>query len=195
MIFCIFGGSNPGNNPRFAEVSKEFISEIAERGHSFVYGGGSDGIMGLTATTALEKHAHVTGIIPQFLMTAENAKTDIDELIVTDTLYERLELMMQKSDVIVALPGGFGTMQEFFTAITKSQLGRHEKPLVIVNVDGYYNPLISLVRTIMDEDFAPQENSSLFIEVTSPQELFEELPNFKPNIGNKFKGRENPLLK
>lgn len=186
MRFCIFAGSNPGNNPHFFEISQQFIEVLAKQGHSFVYGGGSDGIMGITASTALKHKAHVTGIIPQFLMTKENANTQVDELIVTDTMYQRLELMTEKADAFLVLPGGFGTMEEFFTVITKSQLGRHEKPIVIVNIDSYYNSLIAFLHEIMLAEFAPKENDSLFIEVQTPLELLEKLPLYKPNIGNKF---------
>ncbi|MDO5044070.1 MAG: TIGR00730 family Rossman fold protein [Coriobacteriia bacterium] len=190
MIFCVFGGSNPGTNPNFVSESARFVKAIAEAGHSFTYGGGSTGIMGIAAQTALEANAHVTGIIPQFLMSIENVQEGLSELIITDDLPERQDLMMKAADVILTLPGGTGTMEEFFVALSQAQLGRRMKPLVVVNVDGFYDPLKALIDNLIDADFAPKEDETLVRFVSEPEEMFEFLENYSPLLGEKFRNDE-----
>lgn len=126
---------------------------MAEAGIGLVYGGGSVGLMGEIARTVLDHGGDVTGIIPEFLIDRERIFEDIQELIVTDSMHERKQLMFERSDAFVALPGGVGTLEELVEQLTWSQLGQHEKPIVLGNIDGFWEPLLSLFDHMRGEAF------------------------------------------
>jgi len=142
---CVYCGSGPGTNPRFVEAAKAFGKILAESGIRLVYGGGSIGLMGAVATSALDHGGMVTGIIPDFLTIRENALKRVQELIVTPDMHERKRLMFEHSDAFVALPGGIGTLEELIEQMTWAQLGRHKKPILIANINGFWDPLLSLL--------------------------------------------------
>src|SRR5215831_15085116 len=143
---CVYCGSGPGTNPRFVQAAKAFGKILAENGIRLVYGGGSIGLMGAVATSALDHGGAVTGIIPDFLTIRENALKRVQELIVTPDMHERKRLMFEHSDAFVALPGGIGTLEELVEQLTWQQLGRHAKPVVLANIDGFWEPLFALFK-------------------------------------------------
>jgi uncharacterized protein (TIGR00730 family) len=141
---CVYCGSGPGTNPRFIEAASAFGKALAENGVGLVYGGGSTGLMGAVAKSTLDHGGTVTGIIPEFLTRRENMLGRVQELVVTHDMHERKRLMFERSDAFVALPGGIGTLEELVEQLTWAQLGRHKKPVAILNVDFFWNPLLNL---------------------------------------------------
>src|SRR5580698_2532888 len=152
---CVYCGSGPGTNPRFMESAKALGKALAEGGIRLVYGGGSVGMMGAVATSVLDHGGMVTGIIPGFLTAKENALKRVQEMIVTPDMHERKRLMFEHSDGFVALPGGIGTLEELVEQLTWAQLGRHKKPILIANVNGYWDPLLTLVEHMRVQEFVP----------------------------------------
>jgi uncharacterized protein (TIGR00730 family) len=142
---CVYCGSGPGTNPHFAEGAKAFGKALAENNIRLVYGGGSLGLMGSVATSVLDHGGTVTGIIPEFLRKRENALTRVQEMIVTPDMHERKRLMFERSDAFVALPGGVGTLEELVEQLTWAQLGRHRKPILIADIDHFWDPLCALL--------------------------------------------------
>jgi len=142
---CVYCGSSPGNDPSYLEAARAFGSILAEHRISLVYGGGSRGLMGTLAGAVHDRGGRVVGIIPEFLRTRERMFTGANEIIVTHDMHERKRLMFERADAFVALPGGIGTMEELVEQLTWSQLGRHRKPILIVNISGFWDPLIELL--------------------------------------------------
>jgi uncharacterized protein (TIGR00730 family) len=142
---CVYCGSGPGLNPAFIEAADEFGRLLATSGIRLVYGGGSLGLMGAVATSVLDHGGQVTGIIPEFLKQRELVLGRVQELIVTDDLHARKQLMFERADAFVALPGGIGTLEELVEQLTWAQLGRHKKPIVIANIEQFWEPLCHLL--------------------------------------------------
>ena len=150
---CVYCGSGSGINPNFAKAANILGKDLADRGIGLVYGGGSLGLMGEVARATLDAGGHVTGIIPEFLSAKEHMLRDVQELIVTDSMHERKQYMFAKSDAFVALPGGAGTLDELIEQVTWSQLNQHNKPIIIANIDNYWQPLLELLRHMSEETF------------------------------------------
>ena len=150
---CVYCGSGAGTNPAFAQAANEFGRALAENNIGLVFGGGGRGMMGEVARATLGHGGHVIGIIPKFLMEAEHALADVDELVVTKSMHERKLHMYERSDAFVALPGGIGTLEEFVEQMTWNQIGQHDKPLVLANVQGYWDPLIELFDHMLRHAF------------------------------------------
>ncbi|WMS41782.1 TIGR00730 family Rossman fold protein [Acuticoccus sp. MNP-M23] len=142
---CVYCGSADGNDPRFAAAADELGRTLAEAGVDLVYGGGSLGLMGRVARAAMGAGGKVLGIIPQFLHDREVMLREVTELVVTDDMHARKRLMFDRSDGFVALPGGIGTLEELVEMMTWSQLGQHEKPIVVANIEGFWDPLAELI--------------------------------------------------
>ncbi len=154
---CVYCGSGSGNNPAYGAAAKALGADLANRGIRLIYGGGSLGLMGITAKSVLANGGEVTGIIPQFLCEREQMLRDAQSLIVTDTMHERKMLMFDKADAFVALPGGVGTLEELVEMTTWAQLGRHNKPIVLANIDNFWAPLIDLLDHMRAEQFIREE--------------------------------------
>lgn len=150
---CVFCGSGSGRNPAYAAAATTLGRAMAAAGIRLVYGGGSLGLMGEVARSVLASGGNVTGIIPSFLSEKERMLRDVDELIVTTDMHERKRLMFERSDAFVALPGGVGTLEELVEQLTWSQLGRHEKPIVLANVERFWDPLKALLEHMRAEAF------------------------------------------
>ncbi len=150
---CVFCGSGPGRNPAYVAAAQTLGRSVADAGIGLVYGGGSLGLMGETAKAVLAAGGRVTGIIPSFLTDREQMLKDAQELIVTKDMHERKMLMFERSDAFVALPGGIGTLEELVEQLTWSQLGQHAKPIVLVDVDGFWKPFLTLIEHMRDEAF------------------------------------------
>jgi uncharacterized protein (TIGR00730 family) len=150
---CVYCGSGKGRNPKYARAALSLGKSMAQAGIGLVYGGGSLGLMGDVARSVLAHGGHVTGIIPAFLSNKEKMLKEVDELIVTEDMHERKRLMFERSDAFVALPGGIGTLEELIEQLTWSQLGRHAKPIVLANIDSFWDPLLGLLGHMRDEAF------------------------------------------
>lgn len=150
---CVYCGSGPGNNPAYAAAAKELGQDMAERNIGLVYGGGSLGLMGIVARSVLEHGGHVTGIIPQFLKDREQMLGDVQDSVVTTNMHERKMLMFEKSDAFVALPGGVGTLEETVEMTTWAQLDQHRKPIVLANIENFWDPLIKLLDHMREDAF------------------------------------------
>ncbi|MPZ39400.1 MAG: TIGR00730 family Rossman fold protein [Rhizobiales bacterium] len=141
---CVYCGSGPGSNPKFVESARRFGRILAESNIGLIYGGGSIGLMGAIAEAVVDHGGRVTGIIPDFLKAREKMFRRAQEIIVTRDMHERKRLMFERADAFVALPGGIGTLEELVEQLTWAQLGRHKKPILIANVDGFWDPLCAL---------------------------------------------------
>jgi len=150
---CVYCGSSPGQDPSFIVAATQFGRILAENGIGLVYGGGDLGLMGAVARAVLEAGGHVTGIIPAFLQTRENMLETVQDLIVVDDMHERKRLMFEKADAFVALPGGIGTLEELVEQLTWVQLGRHDKPVLIADLAGFWGPLLALLDHMRETGF------------------------------------------
>ena len=150
---CVYCGSGPGIDPIYVEAAKTLGRSIADNSLGLVYGGGSLGLMGETARSVLGAGGHVTGIIPDFLVKREQMLTDVQQLIVTQDMHERKMTMFEHSDGFVALPGGVGTLEELVEISTWAQLDRHDKPILLANIGGYWNGLIELFQHMREQQF------------------------------------------
>jgi hypothetical protein len=142
---CVYCGSGPGADPAFVAAARAFGKILAQHKVRLIYGGGSIGLMGELATAVLDHGGEVTGIIPEFLKQRELALKRVQEMIVTRSLHERKQLMFEHADAFVALPGGIGTLEELVEQLTWAQLGHHKKPILMVNINGFWNPLRALL--------------------------------------------------
>jgi uncharacterized protein (TIGR00730 family) len=173
---CVYCGSGAGTNPRFIEAAAAFGKLLAESGIRLVYGGGSLGLMGAVATSALDHGGVVTGIIPEFLNTRERMLSRVQELIVTPDMHERKRLMFERSDAFVALPGGVGTLEELVEQLTWQQLGRHSRPVLLANIDGFWEPLLALLTHMRATQFIRPDFS---IEVLKADRVEDILPRLR----------------
>ncbi len=159
---CVFCGSRPGASTAFADAAAELGRGIARAGFGLVYGGGDVGLMGILAGAALDAGGVVHGIIPRRLLDREVAKEGITELTVTATMFERKERMIAASDGFIVLPGGFGTLDELLEVLTLRQLGYHDKPIVLLEVDGFWRPCLAFFERIVATGFAEPSAERLF---------------------------------
>lgn len=172
---CLFCGSRPGTNPAFAAAARSLGTEMATRGIRLVYGAGDRGLMGEAARACQQAGGAVTGVIPQHLVDAEVGKTDLDEYLVVDNMHQRKMLMFEKSDAVVALPGGPGTLDELIEVLTWAQLGLHGKPVVVVNSEGYWDPLTALIDHIIGQGFADEGFRGLYAVAADPAAALEHI--------------------
>jgi uncharacterized protein (TIGR00730 family) len=150
---CVYCGSSRGADPAFAEAARDFGRILAENGVGLVYGGGDRGLMGEVAHAVLEGGGHVTGIIPHFLQHREHMLDKVQDLLVVEDMHQRKRLMFEKADAFVALPGGVGTLEELVEQLTWVQLQRHDKPVLIADVAGFWQPLLSLLDHMREQAF------------------------------------------
>ncbi len=150
---CVYCGSGLGKNPAYTAAARTLGAELAAHHIGLVYGGGSLGLMGEVARATLDHGGQVIGIIPSFLTEKEQMIRDADELIITEDMHERKRIMFERSDAFVALPGGVGTLEELVEQLTWVQLGRHTKPVVVANIDGFWNPFLSLLTHMKADTF------------------------------------------
>jgi uncharacterized protein (TIGR00730 family) len=152
---CVYCGSSPGTDPVFVETAQKFGKILAENGVRLVYGGGSIGLMGAIAEAVRKYGGEATGIIPEFMTRREQPRRLAQELIVTRDMHERKRAMFDRADAFVALPGGIGTLEEVVEQMTWAQLGRHKKPILFANINGYWNPLLALIAHMRELEFMP----------------------------------------
>ncbi len=162
---CVYCGANTGNNSKYIEVARHVGEVIGNQKLRLVYGGGNVGLMGVMATAAKIGGAEIIGVIPQSLIDMEIAMLDVHELIVVNTMHERKATMETRSDAFIAMPGGFGTLDEFFEIVTWAQLGFHAKPVGLLNVGGYFDHLIKFMDQAVSEGFVkPSHRNMIHID-------------------------------
>jgi len=176
-VFC---GSNPGTDPAFAAAASRVGTLLAERGIGIVYGGGAVGLMGIVADAALAAGGEVVGVIPQHLWDKEVGHRGLSELLVVGSMHERKMAMADRGDAFVALPGGVGTFEELFEAVTWTQLGIHDKPVGLLDVSGFYRPLLSFLDDTVDAGFVRPDHRALVLSATDPEELLTRLAAWTP---------------
>lgn len=178
---CVYCGSGPGVNPAYVEAADALGAAFAANGVRLVYGGGSLGLMGTIARSVLRNGGQVTGIIPEFLVAREKMLRDVDELIITKDMHERKKLMFERADGFVALPGGAGTLEETVEMLTWSQLGQHEKPIVLANIAGFWDPLVVLFTHMRKEEFIRE---GLLVRYVVADSVAEILPKMEKSLAD-----------
>lgn len=186
---CVFCGSSAGTDPAFHRAAFEFGCEVAARGLRLIYGAGNIGLKKIVADAALGAGGEVIGVIPQALVNKELAHDRLTELIIVSTMHERKARMAERSDAFVALPGGFGTFEEFCEVLTWTQLGVHSKPCGLLNVAGFYDPLLALFDRAVADRFLRPEHRALVLSETSPGPVLDALAEWKPVDTDKWLDR------
>lgn len=174
---CVFCGSNPGKDPVYAEEAKRLAQELNARGWGMVYGGASVGIMGLLADEVLAGGGKVHGVIPNALVEKEVAHKNLTELRVVKTMHERKKMMFDLSDFFITFPGGFGTLDETFEIITWKQIGIHQKPIIFLNIHGFYTPLIEFIDKAVAAGFIKSEHRRQFMTAETVKDALALLSN------------------
>ncbi|HET7393158.1 MAG TPA: TIGR00730 family Rossman fold protein [Candidatus Binatia bacterium] len=175
---CVFTGSRDGSHPGYAEAARQLGRELVERNYGLVYGGGNVGLMKIIADTVLDLGGHVTGVIPDSLVSKEVAHRGLSDLRIVQSMHERKAMMAALSDGFIALPGGIGTMEEFFEVLSWAQLGIHRKPCGLLNTGGYYNRLIEFLDHAVEHDFLKPKHRSLLILADEPPEILSRFEAF-----------------
>jgi uncharacterized protein (TIGR00730 family) len=175
---CVFTGSRHGSRPAYIEAAKRLGRLLLERGYGLVYGGGNVGLMNVIANTMLGLQGHVTGVIPDTLVSKEVAHQGLSDLRVVSSMHERKAVMAELSIGFIALPGGIGTMEEFFEVLSWAQLGIHEKPCGLLNVAGYYDSLINFMNHAAEHDFIKPKHRALMIVESDPEKLLDRFDSF-----------------
>ncbi len=184
---CVFAGSSLGKSSLYSEAAIDLGKEIVNSGYSLVYGGGSNGLMGVIADSVIESGGEVKGVITQQLKKIEVAHEGLTELLVVSTMHERKAKMAQLSEAIIALPGGVGTWEEFYEALAWNQLGLQSKPIILLNVDNYYLDLYNFSKKGVQEGFLPNSTFEDFHLVDSCKEAIKIVQNFKKrDVSNWF---------
>jgi uncharacterized protein (TIGR00730 family) len=180
-VFC---GSSFGSDDLYKEQATLLGQTLAKQNIQLIYGGANVGLMGAIADGVLKEGGKAIGVLPHFLQSKEIAHQNLTELILVETMHERKTKMNDLCDGVIVLPGGYGTLEEFFEMITWAQLGLHKKPIAILNIDGFYDDLIKLVQTMVDKGFLKQINQEMLLVSDSIDELLEKMKNYKaPTVG------------
>jgi uncharacterized protein (TIGR00730 family) len=172
---CVYCGSRTGTRPEFAQAARTVGTWIGQHGGQLVYGGGKAGLMGVVALATLQAGGQVVGVIPRALVEKEWALHECSELHIVDTMHERKRMMAERADAFLALPGGIGTFEELFEVWTWRQLGYHDKPVGLLNVDGYYDGLLAFLATTIEQQFLSDWQMGLVQTDTDPQALLRRL--------------------
>ncbi|EOA21574.1 hypothetical protein CARUB_v10001986mg [Capsella rubella] len=178
---CVFCGSNSGHRVVFSDAAIELGNELVKRKIDLVYGGGSVGLMGMISRRVSEGGCHVLGIIPKALMPFEISGETVGDVRIVADMHERKAAMAQEAEAFIALPGGYGTMEELLEIITWAQLGIHKKTVGVLNVDGYYNNLLALFDTGVEEGFIKQGARNIIVSAPSAKELMEKMELYTPS--------------
>lgn len=172
---AVYCGSSPGRDPFYTDLARSVGVLLAQRGVRLVYGGGGVGMMGAVANGTLDAGGKVTGVIPHFLNTRELKHAGVEDMRVVDTMHERKQIMVAESDGFMALPGGFGTLDELFEALTWSQLAIHAKPVGVLNVDGFFDGLLATLDGMVARGFLRQEDRNRVVSAGTPEGLLEAM--------------------
>ncbi|GMI92120.1 LONELY GUY 1 [Hibiscus trionum] len=177
---CVFCGSSPGKKSSYKEATIELGRELVSRNIDLVYGGGSIGLMGLISQAVFDGGRHVIGVIPKTLMPREITGETVGEVKAVADMHQRKAEMARQSDAFIALPGGYGTLEELLEVITWAQLGIHDKPVGLLNVDGYYNSLLSFIDKAVEEGFISPNARHIIVSAPTAKELVENMEGYEP---------------
>ncbi|HCM34313.1 TIGR00730 family Rossman fold protein [Chryseobacterium sp.] len=186
-VFC---GSSFGAEEIYREQAFLLGQTLAKQNIQLIYGGADVGLMGAVADGTLSENGKVTGVLPHFLQSNEIAHKNLTELILVETMHERKTKMNDLCDGVIVLPGGYGTLEEFFEMITWAQLGLHKKPIGVLNIDGFYNDLMSLVQNMVDKGFLKQVNRDMLLISENIDDLLEKMRNYEPPTVGKWISKE-----
>lgn len=182
---CVYCGSSTGASPAYADAARALGALMVEQNIALVYGGGNVGLMGVIADEVMRLGGDVTGVIPQALMNKEVGHRGLPKLHVVKDMHERKALMAELSDGFIAMPGGIGTLEELFEVFTWAQLGFHEKPIALLNVEGFYDGLIGFLDHVVAQRFLRREQASVLLHDASPAALLQKMRDFKPQYFEK----------
>ncbi|MBW4469141.1 MAG: TIGR00730 family Rossman fold protein [Stenomitos rutilans HA7619-LM2] len=177
---CVFCGSNPGARPTYTSMAQAMGQAMVRRGLGLVYGGGNVGLMGTIADAVLDAGGEAIGVIPQSLVAKELAHKGLSQLRIVGSMHERKAMMVDLADGFIALPGGFGTFEEFCEVLTWAQLGFHQKPCGLLNIEGYYSPLIAMFDHATEEKFVRPPHRWLVLEAQDPDQLLDQFASYEP---------------
>lgn len=183
---CVFAGSSFGNREIYKQSAQLLAKQIVINRYNIVFGGGSNGLMGVLADSAIEHDGYIIGIITEQLNDIEVGHPGLNEMVIVDTMHERKKLMSEKSDAIICLPGGVGTWEEFFESLTWNQLGLQSKPIILLNIENYYSTLKDFVEHAVHEGFLPRSTSNELIFANSIDEAMDLVDNFIPQDKSKW---------
>lgn len=187
---CVYSASSPGHNPKITAATRELGERFVAEGIELVYGGGSVGLMGLIADTVMAGGGAVTGVIPTQLFPKEIAHHGLSRLVEVSSMHERKTTMFELAHAFIALPGGFGTLEEIAEITTWAQLGIHDKPIGLLNIDGYYDPLLAWLDRATSEGLLAPKNRTLLVDASDPAAMLEALRAYAPSRGRKWLGLE-----
>jgi uncharacterized protein (TIGR00730 family) len=190
---CVFAGSSVGRWPEYAEAAAALGRELAARDIEMVYGGSNIGLMGVMANATLTAGGRVTGVLPRALFRREVAHTGLTELREVGSMHERKAVMADLAEGFIALPGGFGTFDELFEIITWAQLGLHTKPIGLLDVAGFFAPLLAIAQHAIAEGFVPSANGELLLSAAEPDALLDQMAAYSPPPAFENRGKERPL--
>lgn len=177
---CVFCGASTGTNPAYQTAAVDMGRTLAENGIDLVYGGGNKGLMGMIADATIDNGGRAFGVIPKALVDKEEAHTRLSEQFVVNTMHERKMMMATLSDGFIAMPGGFGTLEEFIEIITWAKLGFHQKPCALLNINQFYDGLLNYFDQLTDEGFVKPKMRDLVLTGDSPESVLLEMKNFVP---------------
>ena len=184
---AVYCGSSPGKNPAYMEAAVSLGKVLADRNITLVYGGGSVGLMGILARAVVEQGGNVIGVIPKAIAEMEVAYTDLQDLRIVDDMHSRKALMADLADAFIALPGGLGTVEELMEILTWSQLGFHQKPAGILNIAGFFDPMLAFLERLSEEEFIAPEHKSMLMVDNSPEGLLQRFSEYTPPRVDKAK--------
>ena len=177
---CVFCGSSPGLDPAYTEAARSLGRTLAKANIRLVFGGGHVGLMGVVSNAAIEAGGEAIGVIPKFLVERELAHTGLTDLRIVGSMHERKAMMSDLSEGFITLPGGTGTLEEFFEILTWAQLGEHEKPCGLLNVAGYYDSLLTVFDQMVNRGFLSEPNRDLVLVESEPERLLQRLESYQP---------------
>ena len=181
---CVFCGASGKVDEAYRQAASQLGTLVGAKGFDLVYGGGHVGLMGLVADAALASGSPVLGVIPKFLQDYEVGHHGLDELIVTDNMHDRKRIMYERSDAFVILPGGLGTLDETFEVLTWTQLGLSAKPVILANINGFWNPLLALVDHLVSSGFAREEDRSIIQVADNMEDIFQKIETVSVTCGS-----------
>ena len=183
---CVYCGASPGISPDYTLAAKQLAAQLVSLDLHLVYGGGNVGLMGIIADEVLRLGGKVTGVIPQALMDKEVGHTSLTELHIVDNMHQRKALMEKLSDAFIAMPGGIGTLEELFEVMTWAQLGFHEKPIGLLNVNGFYDGLLQFLQHTSEQGFLRSNHLDILLSESNPKQLLHQLQTYVPVYTRKW---------
>ena len=184
MNICVYGASSTALDKSYIEVVEKLGKMLVERGHKLVYGAGARGLMGAVARGAHSAGGEIVGVSPKFFDVDGVLFDECTELIYTDTMRQRKQIMEDRAECFIMLPGGIGTFEEFFEILTLKQLGQHKKPIAVFNINGYYNTMNNMIEQAIEQNFMKEKCRKLFKLFDNMEEMFEYLENYKDDYSD-----------